>query len=64
MNQNTKEGCRKDMEWYLDMTNEEYRAGAPDYGELIIEMVRKINNQDYLINIYYFVKGMYDKCKK
>ena len=35
-----------------------------NYRELIIEMVHKIDNQDYLINIYYFVKGMYDKCKK
>lgn len=45
------------------MTNEEYKANSPNYGELISEMVRKIDNQDYLVNIYYFVKGMYDKCK-
>lgn len=48
----------------VEMTNEEYRVGSPDYGELIIEMVHKIDKQDYLVNIYYFVKGMYDKCKK
>lgn len=48
----------------LEMTNEEYRINSPDYGELIIEMVHKIDKQDYLVNIYYFVRGMYDKCKK
>lgn len=48
----------------LEMTNEEYQGSSSDYGELIIEMVHYIDNQDYLINIYYFVKGMYDKCKK
>lgn len=44
--------------------SEEYKENTLNYGEMIIEMVRKIDNQDYLVNIYYFVKGMYDKCKK
>lgn len=47
-----------------EAASEEYRANTLNYGEMIIEMVRKIDNQDYLVNIYYFVKGMYDKCKK
>lgn len=47
-----------------EMKNKEYVIDVPDYGEMIIEMVHKIDNQDYLVNIYYFVKGMYDKCEK
>jgi len=38
----------------LEMTNEEYRVGSPDYGELIIEMVHKIGRTDdkFLWQIY------------
>lgn len=36
----------------LEMTNEEYRVSSPDYGELIIEMVGKINDQNFLRRIY------------
>lgn len=36
----------------LEMTNEEYRVISPDYGELIIEMVHKIDNQKFLCFIY------------
>lgn len=47
------------------MTNEEYQAGSPDYGELIIEMVHRIDNQDYLKKIYSFTKVIYNKeCSK
>ena len=49
---------------YSDMTKEELAVGSPDYVELIIQMVHKIDKQEYLVNIYYFVKVMYDKCKK
>mgnify|MGYP007003817329 FL=1 len=31
------------------------------YKEEIIEMVKKITNQDYLRRIYYFVKVKYEK---
>lgn len=55
---------RETVEYPAEMTNEEHSANLPGYGELIIEMVHKIDKQDYLVNIYYFVKGMYDKCKK
>lgn len=55
---------RETVKYPAEMTNEEHSANLPGYGELIIEMVHKIDKQDYLVNIYYFVKGMYDKCKK
>ncbi len=32
-----------------------------DYKKLIIEMVEKIHNEDFLIRIYTFVKVKYDK---
>lgn len=32
-----------------------------DYKKKIIEMVQKINNKDFLIRIYSFVKVKYDK---
>lgn len=51
-------------EYPVKMTNKECCANLPGYGEVIIEMVHKIDKPDYLVNIYYFVKGMYDKCKK
>lgn len=45
----------------LEMTNEEYRVNSPDYGELIIEMVHKIKNKDYLKKIFSFTKVIYNK---
>lgn len=48
----------------LEMTNEEYRASSPDYGELIIEMVHRIDNQDYLEKIYYYVRAKYNREKE
>ena len=36
----------------LEMTNEEYRVSSLDYGELIIEMVHKIESQSALKYIY------------
>lgn len=32
-----------------------------DYKKLIIDMVEKIHNQDFLIKIYYFVKVHFEK---
>lgn len=44
----------------LKMTNEEYRASSPDYGELIIEIVHKIQNQNVLKKIYTVAKTYYE----
>ncbi|MBD5545814.1 MAG: hypothetical protein HDQ97_00135 [Lachnospiraceae bacterium] len=37
-----------------EMANEEYRVDSPDYGELIIEMVHRIDKTDdkFLMQIY------------
>lgn len=35
-----------------------------DYSKKIIEMVKEIDNQEFLESIYYFVKVMFDKNKK
>lgn len=41
-------------------TNEEYRVSSPDYGELIIEMVHKIKDNNILKKIYTVAKTYYD----
>lgn len=40
----------------LEATGEESNAAIPDYGELIIEMVHKINNTEILEYLYTFVR--------
>lgn len=47
-----------------EMTKEGCCATSMDYKTQIVGMVQDINNERFLINIYWFVKGMYDKCKK
>lgn len=32
-----------------------------EYKNIIIEMIKKINNEDYLMKIYYFIKVKFDK---
>ena len=32
-----------------------------EYKKLIIKMIKKLNNEDYLMKIYYFVKVKFDK---
>lgn len=44
--------------------NADYQISDPDYGELIVEMVRKINNPDYLEKIYYYVNAKYNREKR
>lgn len=44
--------------------NVDYQIATPDYGELIVEMVRKIDNPDYLEKIYYYVKAKYNREKR
>lgn len=34
-----------------------------NYKKMIIEMVKKMENEDYLQNIFYFVKVMFEKEK-
>lgn len=41
---------RKNGVW--EMTNEEYRISSPDYGELIVEMVHRIDDEKFLCFIY------------
>jgi len=41
----------------LEKTNEEYLISYPDYRELIIEMVKNIDDIHILIKIYTFVKA-------
>lgn len=36
---------------------------AEDYRKWIIEMIDKINNQEFLEYIFFFVRGMYRKCE-
>ena len=60
----TKENCKNQS---VNTKDEEleYRVSSPDYGDLIIEMVHKIDNQDYLKKIYSFTKVIYNKeCSK
>ena len=44
-------GETKEEKEYGQMTNEEYRVSSPDYGELIIEMVHKIESQSALKSV-------------
>lgn len=46
---------------YPEMTNEEYCANLPGYGELIIEMVGKVNNQGTLEYLHTFIKLFLEK---
>lgn len=46
-----------------EMTNEEYRVSAPDYGELIIEVVSNIKKKSYLKMAYGFIEGLYETEK-
>ena len=44
----------------LEMTNGEYQVCSPDYGELIIEMVHKIEDSNILKKIYTVAKTYYE----
>lgn len=37
----------------------DYHVSDPDYGDMIIEMVGKMRNEDYLEKIYYYVRAKY-----
>lgn len=45
----------------LTVFHEEYKAGSPNYGELIIEMVGKINDQSTLEYLHRFLKLFLEK---
>lgn len=48
----------------VKMTNETCCVISSDYEELIIQMVHKIRNQDYLEKIYYYVRAKYLRDEK
>lgn len=40
------------------------RVGRMDYKQKIIEMVEKINNEDYLFKIYHYILAKYKRSQK
>lgn len=47
----------------IENSKERKHNSEVDYCRKIIEMVKEINNQEFLESIYYFVKVMFDKSK-